>query len=121
MTMLTGDGGGLTFHSSTKGANMYYFQVSPTGEYQISLEKNGEATHLGTGSTEDAGVTVNGYRQKHVLTVIAQGSRMYFYIDKVFLITLQDTTYASGYLGLLAYDHIAAAQNVYTNVRIWKL
>jgi hypothetical protein len=63
----------------------------------------------------------SGFGQKNLLTVIAQGSVLDFYVNQQLLVTLQDSTYTSGYLGVLADDHDAPADVVYTNAKLWVL
>jgi len=62
-----------------------------------------------------------GSGQKNTLTVIAQGSQFDFYVNQKFLANVQDSTYSSGYVGMLVSDATTAAEVVYTNARIWNL
>lgn len=116
MRLLTGDGGGIVFRNDTLG-NLYYFHVLPDGRYNIYIEQG----HKFTSKLYTGQINVFSSNEKTTLTLIAKGSQIYLYADQQFLTYLQDTTYTSGFLGLMANNSNSPAEAVYTNAKIWKL
>jgi len=119
MKILSGAGGGITFRGDTQAGNLYYFHVYPDGTYSIFTEQKHEfGPYLGRGTVSSFS---SGFGQKNTLTVIAQGSQIYLYVNQKFLAKILDSTYASGYIGVAASDSTAPAEVVYTNAKIWIL
>ncbi len=119
MKILSGAGGGVTFRGDTLAGSLYYFHVYPDGVYHIYVEQNHKlTTELGQGAISSFSTD---FGQKNTLAVIAQGSEIYFYVNQKFLTEIQDSTYASGYLGVAASDSTTPAEAVYTNAQIWTL
>ncbi len=119
MQILSGAGGGVTFRGDTLAGDLYYFHVYPDGTYFIHAEQNHQwSTALGGGT---ASTFSSGFGEKNTLTVIAQGSQIDFYMNQRFLTKIQDSTFASGYLGVESSDSTAPAEVVYTNAQIWRL
>ena len=119
MKILSGAGGGVTFRGDNLAGDLYYFHVYPDGRYLIHTEQNNKlGPNLGAGTVSSFS---SGFGQNNTLTVIAQGSLIYLYVNQKFLIKIQDSTYASGYLGVAASDSTAPTEVVYTNAQIWIL
>ena len=119
MKIMSGSAGGVTFRGDTQAGNLYHFRVSSEGRYLINTEQNHkEGPNLAAGTISSFSA---GFGQKNTLTVIAQGSQIYFYSNQKFLTRIQDSTYASGYLGVAASDSTAPAEVVYINAQIWIL
>ena len=119
MKMLSGDGGGFIFRSDTTAGNFYYFHVFPDGTYHLYIYQNNQSTtELKEGAISSF---ASGQGQKNTLTVIAQGSQIYLYVNRNFLTKVQDSTYTSGYVGVLADDHNGPAEVDYTNAILWTL
>jgi len=119
MKLLSGAGGGITFRGDTLAGNFYYFHVYPDGSYHIYISQNHKlTTELGAGTI---GSFAAGFGQKNTLTVIAQGSQLYFYVNQKFLTKLQNATYTGGYVGVLVSDITTPAEVVYTNAQIWNI
>lgn len=117
MKILSGNAGGITFRGDNKAGNFYVFYVYSDGGYRLNLEqKNQSGLNLLTGH---AALFNSG--QKNTLTLIAQGDQIYLYINGANISHIQDSTYENGYLGVLADDHNAPAEVVYTNAKIWRL
>lgn len=119
MNMLTGDGGGLLLRGNDDSSGFYFFSIGPDGHYDISLMANGNWGTDFDSATSDS--LIPGYNHKNRLTVIAQGSNLYIYVNKVFLTGIQDATYSYGYLGLAAVSQTATDDVVFTDAKTWEL
>ncbi|HEU0003508.1 MAG TPA: hypothetical protein VFQ36_21555 [Ktedonobacteraceae bacterium] len=116
--MLSGTGG-LTLRGDTTAGNLYFFHVFPDGQYRIFIEQNHNwTTELSEGTISSF---THGPGQKNTLAVIAQGSHMYFYVNRKFVTQVQDSTYSNGFLGVSVSDSTEPAEVIYTNAQIWVL
>jgi serine/threonine protein kinase len=112
MTVLSGDGGGgLIFRQS---AQEYRLRVGPDGGYDLI---NGLATV--TNGSSDA--FQQGQNTTNLITVIAQGSKITFYINSHFVKSVTDTTSSCGKLGLFAVNFKGPGQSAFSNVKVWSL
>jgi hypothetical protein len=93
MRVNAGAGGGLLLRASTSESVFYVFRVDTNGVY-----------------------VVNAYT-----TVIARGQQFDMYLNGHFVTLVQDKTFASGIVGVIASDEKAMAQVVYTDAKVWKL
>lgn len=119
MKILSGNGGGIVFREDANAGNLYVFHVYPDGSYHIYMVQNHKATaDLNEGTISSF---ASSFSQENTLTVIALNSRIYLYANQKFLTQIQDSTYSSGYLGVLADDHTTPAEVIYTNAQIWML
>lgn len=117
MKILSGAGGGIVFREDSTAANLYYFHVYPDGGFHFYLSTN----HQLTTELDSGNIDKFNSSQTNTLTVIAQGSRIYLYVNQKILSQVHDATYVSGFLGVLASDNNAPAEVVYTNMKIWIL
>jgi eukaryotic-like serine/threonine-protein kinase len=112
MTVLSGDGGGgLTFRQSNQE---YRLRVGPDGSYDLV---NGVDTV--TNGSSDA--FQQGKNTTNLLTVIAQGSKMTFYINSHFVKSVTDTASSCGKLGLFAVNFNGPGQSAFSNAKAWSL
>jgi hypothetical protein len=119
MKILSGAGGGFVFRVVPSTYSLYYFHVYPDGNYIIYVERgNSLPTRLNDGTI---GWMATGFGAENMLTVIAQGSQFYFYVNHRFLTKVQDSTYSKGYIGMSVSDLTGPTEVVYTNARIWSL
>lgn len=118
MKILSGQGG-ITFRGDTVAGNLYYIRFLPDSSYTISTEQNNQfssALALGIATT-----FTTGFGQTNTVTMIAQGRQMYFYTNQKFFSQISDSTYTTGFIGLLADDNTKASEVVYMNAKIWML
>jgi hypothetical protein len=120
MRVLSGDNGGLIFRVANEGASFYYFEMNESGTYRIFIDKNVSAspTYLSSGRTEDVNPPPG---QTNILTMIARGSTFDFYVNGQYITQVQDATYQTGDVGVIASDVGAPTEILYTNAKIWDL
>jgi hypothetical protein len=119
MRVNAGAGGGLLLRASTSESVFYVFRVDTNGVYVVnaytSANDSIDLTHGVTAAlSKQAGAT-------NVLTVIARGQQFDMYLNGHFVTLVQDKTFASGIVGVIASDEKAMAQVVYTDAKVWKL
>lgn len=112
MTILNGDGGGgLIFRQA---AQEYRLRVGPDGNYDLV---NGLATV--TNGNSDA--FQQGQNTTNLLTIIAQGTKITFYINSHFVKSVTDTASSCGKLGLFAVNFKGPGQSAFSNAKVWSL
>ncbi|HLI89819.1 MAG TPA: hypothetical protein VKV37_14100 [Ktedonobacteraceae bacterium] len=119
MTIVKGDEGGLIFRANDAASKFYLFRIGRDGYYSLNISKdNDHNTPIAFDSTQ---AIKTGLGQPNLLTVVAQGKNIYLYINKQFVGSAVDSTYAGGKIGVFAADHTAVTDVAFTNVRVWTL
>ncbi len=120
MTIANGLEGGLLFRVGNTQTSYYAFVVSSDGFYQLTAINS---TNLPVALNFAPSVAIKtGLNQSNLLTVIARGNAMYLYINKQYVTTVNDNTYTSGGLGLLAVSGGSPSADIaFNNAQVWQL
>lgn len=119
MTFVQGDEGGIIFRSDTANAKAYLFNIKSDGTYSFYLTK--DSTHNMPLSGGFSSAFRTGLNHANLLTVVARGSNIYFYINKQFATSVSDGTYTSGEIGVFAVDNTKPTDAAFTNAKVWQL
>lgn len=117
MRVLSGNGGGLVFRTNSLDGR-YVFELYQNGSCRIFLSKKNAArpTTLASGVASSADAN-----SANTLTLIEKGNHYYFYVNGQYVTSLSDTTFTSGYVGVIADDYQSSGEAVYTDAEIWDL
>ncbi|MGH2508715.1 MAG: hypothetical protein ACRDHZ_15120 [Ktedonobacteraceae bacterium] len=118
MTILNGDKGGILFRSDSNTGKTYLFDIDTLGAYDIDVYtgfQSSQSQRLLSGSTN---AMTAGSNQ---LTVIAEGSSLYFYVNQQFITTTTDATLKSGQVGVLANAYQQSTEVAYSDAKVWVL
>ena len=119
MTIIRGDEGGLIFRSNNANANFYYFRIGHDGYYALFLSKGNK---LDTTLAENASSAINTTPgQTNVLTVVARGSNLFFFVNKQFVASVSDNTFSGGAIGVVAGDISHPTDVAFTHAEVWLL
>jgi hypothetical protein len=119
MTIIKGDEGGLIFRANDATSKFYLFRIGRDGYYSLNVSKdNNTNTPIAFDNTQ---AIKTGLGQPNLLTVVAQGKNIYLYINKQFVGSAMDSSYASGKIGIFAADHTNDTDVAFTNARVWTL
>lgn len=119
MTIIKGDGGGMVFRASTSGIMEYEFDVYEDGTYDFVVWFSG--SHSRTLASGFSPIIHTGLNQSNELTVVARGHSFYLYANGQYLATVNDTTYASGAIGLVVGALTKATEVAFQNAQVWTL
>ena len=120
MTIANGLEGGILFRVSNSQVNYYAFVVSFDGFYQLTAI-NGANLPIALNYAPSPAIKT-GLNQSNLLTVIARGNAIYMYINKQYVTTVNDNTYTSGGLGLVAASGGSPSADIaFSNAQVWKL
>jgi zinc-ribbon domain len=119
MTFAHGNSGGIAFRINANQQNGYLFNVTLGGLYGIFIIKNNQA---GTTLTSGQSASINTRQNAaNLLTIVARGSNIFMYVNKQFVASVNDSTYAAGQIGVFASDDNMPSESAFTKAQIWKL
>lgn len=119
MQIVSGDSGGIFFRTDNTGTTAYLFGINVDGHFALTVAKSGNNKNL-TSGTSNAFKT--GLNQLNVLTVIAQGSTIYLYINSQYATSVTDATASVGYIGVIGLNMNTGNSDVaFSNAKVWTL
>jgi hypothetical protein len=119
ISIVKGDEAGLIFRANDASSQFYVFRIARDSNYALYLSKDAKNS---VPIAEDSSPAIKtGLGQLNILTVIAQNSNIYMYINKQFVGSVNDGSYASGEIGVFAGDKTEATEVAFSNVRVWNL
>jgi hypothetical protein len=119
MTIIRGDEGGLIFRANNANSNFYYFRVGRDGYYALFLSKGNNLNTTLAEDTSSAIKTAPG--QTNILTVIARGGTLYFFVNTQFVASVSDNTFTHGAIGVVAGDLTHPADVAFTHAEVWQM
>lgn len=117
-----GDGGGLLFRADEKNNKLYRVSIDQNGDYRILIyvDSQGSTSRI---LKEDTAPSFNaGLQQSNILSIVARGDQISFYVNRQLVTTVTDSTYNHGQIGFDVTNHQSGKTDVaFTNVKIWDL
>lgn len=117
--LLKGDMGGIIFRANPDTTMYYVFLIGHDGSLRLLASKDDR--HSTTLINNKSSLIKTAYGQPNILTVIAQGNSLNLYINKQFAAHINDSTFASGAIGVVAEDSSNPTDVAFNNVRVWKI
>jgi hypothetical protein len=119
MTVLKGDRGGIIFRSDPTHTKFYLFRAGQDGSYDLYLyvDTNGSNSQLLAQGSSSA--IHMGLNRPNKIAVIARGSNLSFYINQQFVVSVKDTAYQSGSIGVFADDQANPTEVAFSNAKVW--
>lgn len=118
MTIISGDRGGVLFRSNDNTGKTYVLDLDSFGNYALYVYTGYSASLSRRLIFGQAPAQLVGPSQ---ITIIAQGSTLYFYLNKQFVDMTTDATLRTGLVGVLADDVQQATEVAYSNAKVWIL
>ena len=122
MKIIKGDAGGIIFRADVISNNVYVFVVGQDGSYQLFRCAGNTCNNPLTSSTSSA--IKQGLNQTNLIAVLAQGSTIRLYVNHQLIDSVDDSTYSSGQIGVIALPFSSnghPTEAVYSNARVWTL
>ncbi len=122
VTLTQGDTLGLIFRANTTSLQAYVIELTSQGTYVLGTGQSGTTNFkvLAEGSNS----TINaGHGLSNLLTIIAQGSMFYLYVNKHFVVSTSDSSSSSGLIGIASGGTITnvAVDATFNHLQVWKL
>lgn len=121
MTILKGDGGGILFRSAGKQGKYYAFSVGEDGSYELTLYYDELSTGQQTIQDGTSAAIKTGPNATNIVTAVAKGGNIYLYVNKQSIVSIYDTTYSAGQIGLVAEEGSEPTDVAFQNVEVWTL
>jgi len=120
LVISSGSEGGLLFRVNDSETSYFSFGITQSGFYFVDLINGpNQGTRLNYGPSSAIN-TVPG--EPNLLTVIAQGSSIYTYINKQYVSTIHDNANTPGSIALFASRGPNPLTDVaFSNAKVWKL
>jgi hypothetical protein len=119
MVINKGDWGGFVFRSDKAIDNFYYLEVHQDATFDIRVYKNNSDFKSLTKGTSTSFKT--GVGQSNIITIVAQGSNFYLFINGQFTTSTSDTNFTSGVIAVAAGDSTHPTDVSFSNLKAWKL
>lgn len=119
MTIVSGDYGGVLFRGHD--GFFYFFDIDLSGEYAFNIwnyKTSSVSQRLDYGNTT---YMQSDSTQANTITLIAEGSTFYIYINGHFIETVTDSSYQSGWFGLIADSGQDDTDVAFSNLKVWQL
>ena len=120
MTISSGDEGGIIFRADSVNDKFYLFRINVDGTYDLYLYVNNQGSQAQRLMTGSSGL-MQGLNQVNEITVVAQGASLYFYLNKQYLNSTNDGTYAAGKIGVFGESETRATNAAFSNAKVWTL
>ncbi len=121
MTIIKGDCGGIILRSN--GPMLYLFRICQNGTYVfIRYERETQDHTLNPILMSGPTLLIHpGLNQNNLIAIAAKGSIFDLYINRQYLMSVSDTRYKHGRIGLTAKDEMNPTEVVFSNAKVWTL
>jgi eukaryotic-like serine/threonine-protein kinase len=116
--VIESSGGGITFRvvAPYKG---YEFYLNRDGTYTLTLRKGSQDPQ--NLLTKPSLLIKTGLNETHLITVVANGSSIYLYVNRQYLTSLSESSYSSGQIGVLARSYQSPTEVAFNNAQVWNI
>jgi DnaJ-like protein len=121
MTITQGDEGGILFRADPTNSKFYLFHISQSGAYDLFLYIDNQGTHAKNLLSNSTTLFKQGLNQTNTITVVARGGAIYFFINGQYLDSVNDSTFASGKIGVFGESNTNSTDVAFSNARVWQL
>ncbi len=119
MKITKGDGGGIIFRADSYSSGSYIFDVRQDGSYRLFLFTGSQSYQLLRDSSSLAIKT--GLNQINLIGVIAVGNTIGLTVNHNLIDSLNDNTYSSGPIGVIAMPQFYPTKVEYSNAKVWSV
>ncbi|MBE3561244.1 MAG: protein kinase [Ktedonobacteraceae bacterium] len=122
MTVVKGDCGGMEFRADS-GGKAYLYVVCQDRTYGLwkYVDTSGQKASLFQTPSIDNSSIRAGLNQLNKIAVVVKGSNIKLFVNNQQIAEVQDPSYSTGALGLLAWSDRQPTDVVYSDAKIWTL
>jgi hypothetical protein len=117
LTITQGGCGGVEFRADHNG-HFYKFHICQNSSYGVTKHGSYSSSDVTSLQSSTSSAINTGLNQVNKIAVVASGSTMTFYVNEQQIEHVQDSSYTSGLIGLIAE---AQSDVAYSNARVWTL
>ena len=113
------DARGLLFHVNSSNQAYYFFRIGTDGSYALDVyASNNQVSTLVKGLSP---AIASGQGQSNRLTVIAQNTTYYLYVNAQPVASVSDSTLGAGRIGVAVVDVDTPVDVVFSDAQVWPL
>jgi hypothetical protein len=117
--LLSAADAGLVFRANASQNQFYDFEITNQGEFYLRYFANDKPTYL---IPKTASSVIQGVSSKNTLLVVAKGTSFQLFINGALVGAIQDSTFASGQVGVAAGTLSASSGDAsFANLRVYGL
>ncbi|HJT56646.1 MAG TPA: DnaJ C-terminal domain-containing protein [Ktedonobacteraceae bacterium] len=120
MVITQGDQGGVVFRANNASSIFYLFRISQNGAYDLYVYVDSQGSHASRLLSGSSGIILTG-NQANTITVIADGSNLYFYINQQYIDGTTDTHFSSGQIGFFGESDTNPTDVAFSNLKVWTI
>lgn len=120
MVITQGDFGGVLLRANSAHSKFYLFRIGVDGSftlYNYTDIQGSQATLLLNGTSK----AIKNQNQSNEITVVAQQTTMYFYLNRQYVGSTNDNSYTAGQIGVFAESAKAPTDVAFNNAKVWNL
>ena len=121
MTITQGDEGGILFRADPNNSKYYLLRINTNGTYDLFLYKSSQSSSAQRLFSNTAQSFKTGTGQANIITLVARGNNLYFYINSQFVDSASDGTFTSGKIGVFGEDGTNPTDAAFANAQVWQL
>jgi hypothetical protein len=119
MKIIKGNAGGIVFRADRVNSKYYLFRVGEEGLYVLNQYVDNVGAHSKILSRSLCLACHLGLNQTNVIAVVAEGHTITLFINNQQIASINDSSYARGQIGVIAYPYSDLTEVVYTNAMVW--
>ena len=119
MTITKGDAGGVFFRGNRSASQFYLLSIARDGTFDLFISK--DQNHSSDLNFGNSSAIKKSTGQANLITVVVRGNSIYFYINKQYAGSVNDSTYTGGQVGVFVDARTTATDVAFNNAQVWKL
>ena len=119
MTITKGDAGGVFFRGNRSASQFYLLSIARDGTFDLFISK--DQNHSSDLNFGNSSAIKKSTGQANLITVVVRGNSIYFYINKQYAGSVNDSTYKGGQVGVFVDARTTATDVAFNNAQVWKL
>jgi hypothetical protein len=121
MNIINGECGGIIFRADQNTTRYYLFKACQYGDYALLKYVDNVSAGVVTLTASNSTSIKTGLGQFNQLAVFADGNNITLYINSQRIATVEDSSYTSGNIALLADGPDISTEVVFSNAKSWVL
>jgi hypothetical protein len=119
MTITKGDAGGVFFRGNRSASQFYLLSIARDGTFDLFVSK--DQNHSSDLNFGNSSAIKKNSGQANLISVVVRGNSIYFYINKQYAGSVNDSTYKGGQIGVFVDARTTATDVAFNNAQAWKL
>ena len=119
MTITKGDAGGVFFRGNRSASQFYLLSIARDGTFDLFISK--DQNHSSDLNFGNSSAIKKSTGQANLITIVVRGNSIYFYINKQYAGSVNDSTYTGGQVGVFVDARTTATDVAFNNAQVWKL